>query len=123
MAVRTIRPGELTASQLEVHETTVKASEVPTWIMVADHVLDRLPTVAGRLGALKLGPGGGHIVALWIVLATGIVGGVVHVIGDGSLRAKVDRTECRVEWLVERAVAQDLGQPAPPFSPLACDHR
>jgi hypothetical protein len=97
-------------------------ASVPAWVPIVDHVLAQLPTVVPAVaGNLKLSPGGGHIVALWIVVAAMAVGGVLHVLGDGTLRDKVDRTECHVEWLVERAVAEDRGQPPPPFSPLACD--
>jgi hypothetical protein len=113
----TNQPGGFTPHEAE--HSTAKEADLPEWILVADHIIDRLPTVAGRLGAIKLGPGG-HILALWIVLGAAIVGGVMHIIGDGSLRSKVDRTECHVEWLVERAVAEDRGEPAPPFSPLGC---
>lgn len=103
--------------------------DVPAWMPVVDHVLDRLPAIASGLGgSIKKSGMGGHIVALWITVGALAVGLVVHVAGDGSLRskvdrteAKVDRTECHVEWLVERAVAEDRGEPAPPFSPLACD--
>ena len=120
MKATTIRPEELHATQLEALAGAQQQPHVPDWIVVADHVLERLPAVVGRLGALKLGPGGGHIVAIWIVLGASIVAGAVHLVGDGSLRSKVDRTECHVEWLVERAVAEDRGEPPPPFSPLGC---
>jgi hypothetical protein len=96
----------------------------PAWVPVVDHVLERLPIVLDRLPALatslKRSGASGHIAALWIVVAGLTVGLVVHIAGDESLRAKVDRTECHVEWLVERAVAEDRGEPPPPFSPLAC---
>ena len=123
VAMKTLRPGEITAAELEGQDPKA----LPEWVAVVDHVFDRLPTVAGRLS--KLGPisPGGHIIALWIVVAVAICGGVFHVMGDGTLRAKVerteakvDRTECYVEWLVERAVAEDRGEPPPPFSPQGC---
>mgnify|MGYP003406262659 CR=1 FL=1 len=116
---RTLLPGEVSHLELQEH-AKAQPEPLPGWVVIVDHVLDRLPGAAQRLGVIKLGPGGGHIIALWIVLGAGIVGGVVHVMGDGTLRAKVDRTECHVEWLVERAVAEDRGEPPPPFSPLAC---
>jgi hypothetical protein len=110
-----IRPGELTAAQLE-HQYKPPP---PEWLLVADHVIDRLPAIAAKLGPIKGGLGA-HVLLLWLAVAAAYVGGVLHVMGDGSLRAKVERTECHVTWLVERAVAEDRGEPAPPFSPLGC---
>jgi hypothetical protein len=115
MATTTIRPGEVTSAQLE-HQ---HRPPPPEWLLVADHVIDRLPSVAAKLGPLRSGLGA-HVAMLWIVVAVLAVGSVYHLIGDGTLRDKVERTECHVEWLVEREVARDRGEPPPPFSPLAC---
>ena len=68
----------------------------------------------------KLGTPGPHIAALWLVFVGLTTAFVLHMLGDGTLRDQVQRTECHVEWLVERAVAEDRGLPAPQFTPLAC---
>jgi hypothetical protein len=61
----------------------------------------------------------------------------MHMMGDGTLRtqlhetavkveataAKVNRTDCDVRWLVRRALAEDRGQPVPPYSPEDCESR
>jgi hypothetical protein len=98
---------------------------VPAWVPVVDHVLDRLPALAATVmpavvAKVKRSGPSGHIAAQWVVLGALTIAFALHVLGDGSLRSKVDRTECHVEWLVERAVAEDRGEPPPPFSPLSC---
>ncbi len=117
LATTTIRSGEMTAQQIH------GAPPVPSWVPVVDHVLDRLPSVIPSV-ATKLGKGpGGHVVALWIVVAAMAAGGALHIVGDGTLRAQVERTECHVEWLVSREIARDRGEAPPAFSPLACSGR
>ncbi len=117
MATTTIRPGEMTAQQIH------GGPPAPSWVPVVDHVLDRLPALIPTVAA-KLGKGpGGHVVALWIVVASMAAGMALHIVGDGTLRAQLGRTECHVEWLVSREIARDRGEPPPPFSPLACSGR
>jgi hypothetical protein len=80
-----------------------------------------------QIGKLGQGQQRSSTAALWIaVAALGIVvvmlGGAfgVHLLGDESTRARTARTECHVDWLVRRAVAEDAGLPPPSFSPLEC---
>lgn len=117
MATRTpsIRPGELTVSQLEVHESTVKSgAPLPEWVAVADHVIDRLPAITAKLGGV--GPGG-HTLLQWVAIVALAVGLVMHVVGDGTVREEAKKTNRLVEWLVRRAIAEDNGEPPPPFDP------
>jgi len=107
-------------AKLEVSPSS--SPHVPAWVPVVDHVIDRfgtsvLPAIATRIK--RSGPDG-HIAVLWCAFGALTLGFVLHVLGDGTLRAKVDRTECHVNYLVERAIAEDRGEPPPPFSPLAC---
>jgi hypothetical protein len=111
---RTLLPGEVSHLEMQEH---AKSQQLPEWVTVADHVLDRLPAISSKL---RLAGPGGHIVALWIVVGAVTVALVSHLVGDGTVRSTAKRSECLVEWLVERAVAEDRGEPPPPFSPLGC---
>lgn len=103
---------------------------VPPWLPWALEQAPRyLPAFAAVAGPAARGPWP-HIVLLWIVVAGLVVGGAAHLVADGTLRAqlddtaaKVDRTDCDVRWLVRRALAEDRGQPAPPYSPEDCNPR
>lgn len=105
----------------EPHATVngvVQSEHVQIAIAVAREFAAGAPAVVEKLGKT-----GGQWVAIGML--TIVVGGLsaafgLHLLGDGTLRAKVDRTECHVEWLVEREVAKDRGEPLPAFHPLAC---
>jgi hypothetical protein len=99
-------------------DPVLQSEHVQIFAAVAREFAERAPAVAE-----KLGKSGGQWVAIGF-LTTGLIGlgtmFVAHLVGDGTLRAKVNRTECHVEWLVEREVAKDRGEPLPAFHPLAC---
>ncbi len=117
IATTTIRPGEMRAEQIH-------GAPVPSWVPVVDHVLAQLPAVIPNVATKLGGKGpGGHVVALWIVVASMAAGMALHIVGDGTLRAQLGRTECHVEWLVSREIARDRGEAPPAFSPLACSGR
>jgi len=108
---------------------------VPAWLPWALEQVPRyLPAFAGAVGgpvaAVRAGGPWPHIVLLWITVAALVLGGTLHLLSDGTLRAqveataaKVDRTDCDVRWLVRRALAEDRGQPVPPYSPEDCESR
>lgn len=114
----TIRPGEMTASQLGIGQPPAEP-DLPEWVRIADHVFDRvadrLPGMADRIG--KGGPIGPliHIVLLWVIVFGLVSAFAVHIVGDGLVREKTDRTERLVEWLVMRALAEDRNEPPPPY--------
>ena len=88
----------------------------PHAVAEAPHVdAERIAAAVTReaLGALVKAGGSGRgqwaaIVALAAALA-------VHIVGDGTVRTKVDRMERIVEWLGARAIAEDRGDPPPPY--------
>ena len=122
--VHTIRPGELRAEEIvgTAHPLRPNAATEP--VVYADPWIGRLTAVADHvMGQMPAGSGGGRTVAIAILYLLVVVHAAAfgaHLVGDGSVKAKAARTECLVEWLVERAVADDQGKPPPPFSPLSC---
>ena len=130
----TIPPGTMTAEQVAGPPQTLPPG-VPAWLPWA---LEQAPryfpafaaVAAGPVAAVRTAGPWPHIVLLWIAFATLTVVGAMHMVGDGTLRsqldataAKVDRTDCDVRWLVRRALAEDRGQPVPPYSPEDCESR
>lgn len=130
----TIPPGSMTAEQIAGSPQTLPPG-VPAWLPWALEQAPRyLPAFAaaasGPVAAVRTGGPWPHIVLLWIAVAAMIVAGAMHMVGDGTLRSqleatagKVDRTDCDVRWLVRRALAEDRGQPVPPYSPEDCESR
>lgn len=111
---RTLLPGEVTATQVATGDPYRAPQEPPRdpaefWVRVAERVIDRL----GK------GPTG-HVRLLWLAVGALTAAFGAHLVGDGTVKAKASRTECLVEFLVERELARDRGEPPPPFSPLAC---
>lgn len=114
---RTIRPGELPTG---VPLPVAKERTEPYMVAPAtdEPWEDRLVGAVMRQGTKELAKGGKR--ALWIaVILLAMVEGVtaggfaLHMIGDGTVREKTDKTERLVEWLVRREVARDTGQPPP----------
>lgn len=97
-------------------ETSKPMKVVPEWLTVVDHIVDRLPDASRKIGATRFP--GGHVLVLWVIVAALAVGFVAHVVGDGTVKAKADRTEELVEWLVRRAIAEDAGKEPPPYPVL-----
>lgn len=112
--MRTLRPGEVSTKDLM---GPVSDEEPPP---PADPV-ERVAVAVTREALKQLTrstTGRGQWAAI-IALAAAFA---MHIVGDGTVRANAERTECLVEWLVNRAVAEDQGQPPPQLSPLACHH-
>lgn len=119
--VHTIRPGELRAEDIPSSSQSIRAEQP---VVFADPWVGRLTAVADHvIGQMPAGSGGGRTVAIAVLYLLVVVHAAAfgaHLVSDGTTKAKADRTECLVEWLVERAVAEDQAKPPPPFSPLSC---
>jgi hypothetical protein len=108
-------PGHVMHPQTEPHDSLPPLEpKIAQWLAIAEHVAVRFPGIATKLSP---GPGGpsGHIIALWIVLAATVVALASHIVGEGTVRAKLDRMEKIVEWLGKRAIAEDRGAPPPEY--------
>lgn len=91
---------------------------VGRFIAITDYVIAKVPAAGGG------GRGMGVAVAvLYLFVVVHAAGFVAHLVGDGTVKARAARTDCHVVWLVMRAVADDRGEPPPPFDPLACEAR
>jgi len=111
MPVKTLRPGEMTAAQLE--QSSVEAQ-------VAGAVT--------REAAVALRNGGGPLVQ-WLLIVGLYIGGIVHVLGDGTVRERSGPTEALVGdterrlatvealvyWLAECEAARQDGSTPPRF--------
>lgn len=103
---------------------TDRLEVVDPWIgrilTVADYTIEKLSEskATGGDGGSRWVTVGLAVLYLLVVVHAAAFG--MHLVGDGTVRKKTDRTECLVEWLVERSVAEDRGEPKPSFSPLGC---
>jgi hypothetical protein len=90
--------------------------------------LEQATTVAIRSFATAVASGGPAV--QWLLIVGLYIGGIVHVLGDGTVRersektaASVDSVERRLEriedlagWLAQCELARQNGQPPPPFT-------
>lgn len=103
--------------------SSMHTEHVQMAVAVAREFADRAPAVVERVS--KMGTSGLWAAVIFLAASQGVqvAAFLLHLQGDGTLRNQVDRTECHVDYLVDRALATDRGDPPPQYQPRSCDRK